>query len=639
MSDRHASGVEKSGRNGFSVGLRGALLLAVGTALLAGIVPTGLLLDRALARELEGRARVELSMATEILADRYSNTSDALMMRAKDVAGGAAVREALLASDPQRALTAADATRDSFGDGAIVVDAQGTSLTIPTPDPTLVDATRRGEMPVDVVVGSGGAWIISLAPVTSEGEWIGAVGIRMVLDESFAGTLAGLTRSDVVLLHDSRLIAASAKADRAVDAARAHAQAGSSAGSGTTDVERVDVRGRETDFLVTSGRLGSATVVFVRDFGDIFGVLPKLRRVAVFSGAGALGLTLLVASILGTVAVRPARRLADAADRLTAGDFDVSLRGSYIREMDRVSNAFDSMRRTLAARMCELVEANETLEDRQRRLAALQGELVRRERQSATGWLVGQLAHEIRNPIAGLRNNLEVLRRRLDGDPEGRNFADLAIDELLRMHELAEQVLDANRPGDGGQEGSDVADATGVARDVASLMAGGARRDGPNIEVRGAGEVRMPRDALKQVLLNLVQNADEASADPVHVTIRIERNATRVRVAVEDDGPGISQEILSRVTDPFFTTKEFDGGSGLGLYIAEGIVRRYGGRLDVENRSGGGARFVLDLPSPAGEAPSSDPVPAAGDPKSGPRQESARPAEARQERSGEGRAR
>lgn len=608
MSQPHTRGTGGDAERGVRIGLRAALLLALGTALAAGIVPTGLLLDRALARELEERARVELEMASEILADRHANTSDALMMRAKDAAGGDRLRTALLSSDAPGALAAAEAARGSFGDGSVVVDRRGDALTDAAPDVSLVEATRRGDMPVDVVVDAGSAWMISLAPVTSGEAWIGAVGIRMALDEGFAGTLAGLTRSDVVLLDGSTVIAASTKAEHAPDAARIHVASGASGTAGATPVERVSVPGREPDFLVSSGRLGSASVVFVRDFSDIFGVLPKLRRVAGVSAAAALILTLLVASILEPSIVRPARRLADAADRLSDGRFDVPLKGSYIREMDRVSKAFDSMRRALAARMAELVEANETLEERQRRLAALQGELVRRERQSATGWLVGQLAHEIRNPIAGLRNNLEVLRRRLADDPEGREFADLAIDELLRMHELAERVLDANRPGNGGAKGAGVPDAAAVARDVAALMTGGARGDGLRIEVEGSGSVGMPRDALKQVLLNLVQNADEASAEPVGVTIRIEPEEERVRVVVEDDGPGIPDEILSRIADPFFTTKDVEGGSGLGLYIADGIVRRYEGRLEIGNAPGGGARFVLDLPTFPGTAvPVADP--------------------------------
>ena len=98
---------------------------------------------------------------------------------------------------------------------------------------------------------------------------------------------------------------------------------------------------------------------------------------------------------------------------------------------------------------------------------------MQRDRLGAAGRLVAQLAHEIRNPIASLRNCLELIRRRVDDDPEAREFADLAIDELLRMHELAEQMLDLNRPRDPGAQRCSASDRR--ARSEPS----GARRRGP----------------------------------------------------------------------------------------------------------------------------------------------------------------
>ena len=115
-----------------------------------------------------------------------------------------------------------------------------------------------------------------------------------------------------------------------------------------------------------------------------------------------------------------------------------------------MSTTFDSMRRALAARLEELGHANVELVDRNARLTALQSDLMQRDRLDAAGRLVAQLAHEIRNPIASLRNCLELIRRRVEHDPEALEFTDLAIDELLRMHELAEQMLDLNRPRDTG---------------------------------------------------------------------------------------------------------------------------------------------------------------------------------------------
>jgi signal transduction histidine kinase len=307
---------------------------------------------------------------------------------------------------------------------------------------------------------------------------------------------------------------------------------------------------------------------------------------------------------------RPVRELSTAAAAVERGEFTVPLPTSRVQEVDVMATTFDSMRRALAARLEELRTANAALVDRNARLTALQSDLMQRDRLGAAGQLVAQLAHEIRNPIASLRNCLELIRRRVVNDAEALEFADLAIDELLRMHELAEQMLDLNRPRDpGAQRCRPVV----VAREVATLSIAGAGRERLSVDVVGDDELEaaMSPDALKQVLLNLVQNGREAyegwtsrPADPARIAINITRGDGGARIEVTDNGPGIPPEILSRIFDPFFTTKDAVHGVGLGLFVAEGLVRTAGGRVTASRASdastggaeGRGASFRIELP-------------------------------------------
>jgi two-component system sensor histidine kinase PilS (NtrC family) len=252
--------------------------------------------------------------------------------------------------------------------------------------------------------------------------------------------------------------------------------------------------------------------------------------------------------------------------------------------------------------LAELEEANRELEDRQERLTVLQGELIQRERLASTGRLLAQLAHEIRNPIASIRNCLEVVRRRAQDDPEAQRFADLAIDELLRMHELTEQMLDVHRPRD---PESSACNVTQVAREVASLVRAGAPASGDlAVSVVGpdTAQAKIAPDSLKQVFLNLGLNAREAMQDRGPIEIVINFRESEVTAEVLDRGPGIPEEILPRVFDPFFTTKAEVQGVGLGLFTAEAVVRTFGGQIRASNRSDGpGARFTVRLPSVEGE--------------------------------------
>ena len=118
----------------------------------------------------------------------------------------------------------------------------------------------------------------------------------------------------------------------------------------------------------------------------------------------------------------------------------------------------------------------------------------------------------------------------------------------------------------------------------------------------------MGPDALKQVLLNLVQNGREAYVGwankppgPARVTIDVARSDGEIRIEVTDNGPGIPETIISRIFDPFFTTKEAVHGVGLGLFVAEGLVRTAGGKIMAGNKTPSGdgqsgAWFRIELP-------------------------------------------
>jgi signal transduction histidine kinase len=226
----------------------------------------------------------------------------------------------------------------------------------------------------------------------------------------------------------------------------------------------------------------------------------------------------------------------------------------------------------------------------------LQAELVQRDRLASAGRLLSQLAHEIRNPIASIRNCLEVVRRRAFNDAEAQRFADMAIDELLRMHELTEQMMDVHRPRD--PKGSACA-VNDIAREVATLLKAGTdpgKQLSVSVVSRHEGSARVAPDSLKQVLLNLGLNAREAMNDEGPIEIVVSSRHGQVTIDFLDRGPGIDEDIISRIFDPFFTTKEQVQGVGLGLFTAEAIVRTYGGRITASNRSDGpGARFTVQL--------------------------------------------
>jgi signal transduction histidine kinase len=565
------------------------LLVLIGLAVLAGTVPAGLVLDRWLTGALEARARADLAASPRMLADRNAAIGMAMVMEAEALAGSPDLSRALMSGDRNAAREVLATSQATAGEGVLLVGRDGSAWAGMSPTATLVDSTRRGMNALAVVADGRSLHAVALAPVVVRGTWAGAAGVSRPFDRDMAETLAGLTRSDVVLVAPGGVVAGATVADTLADALALRAARADSVS---------EVRIGSGRFLVAAAPLApGAKALFVRDLGRELALVPRLRRVLAASGALALAVTLLLGAVLAGRVTAPVRTLADAADRLAGGDFDATVTPSGALEVRRLALAFDEMRRALAARLGEVQSANVALADRSEKLSMLQAQLMQRDRLAATGHLVVQLAHEIRNPVANVRNCLEVIRRRSGDDNDTRKFADLAIEELMRMHTLAENLLDLNRPRDAAGA---VCEPVAVVREVEALL----KLDGlAAVDVRAdtpAVKAIIGPDALKQVLLNLARNASEATTGRATLTITVGAVRDVVRIDVADDGPGIPDNLLPRIFDPFFTTKTAVHGVGLGLFVAEGLVRSVGGSLTARNRAPEpGALFRIEIPAAA----------------------------------------
>jgi signal transduction histidine kinase len=562
---------------------------------LASLVPAALALDHQVAAELRRTAVEDLGRAPMILKDRNTARAEALSMHAMTVAGTEGLLEAVESGRLDQAADLARSAASMYGEDPVIIAGDGVPYVGPGLDSSDLRSVRDGGIRVTYVYDDGVPRAVGVAPLLREGSWIGAAGSSSALDASMATALSALARADVTLLGpDGSLVASTLDTTHARALGAAARAAG---GHKETDaVREVLVDGEPV--WVASGEVGAATtVIFSRIVSQELEALPGVRRGALLAGLLTLGLALGVGTLVAAGLSRPVRALAGAADRVAEGDFEAPVPHSRLDEVERLGDAFRSMRESLRRRIGELADANRALEDRQRRLADLQAELVRQDRLASSARLVAELAHEIRNPVANVRNCLEVVRRGLPAGSEGARFADMAIDEVLRMHELAEHLLDLNRPGDASQGRCDPVK---VAEQVSALA--GAGDSAMDITVTGCigdAHVAMPPDALKQILFNLVQNAREAAGEEGGaVEIRLASVGDTVRLDVVDDGPGLDPDALPHLFDPFFTTKDAVHGVGLGLYIAEGLARRYGGRMDAANRTDAtGAVFSLEVPA------------------------------------------
>jgi signal transduction histidine kinase len=242
----------------------------------------------------------------------------------------------------------------------------------------------------------------------------------------------------------------------------------------------------------------------------------------------------------------------------------------------------------------ELLKANLELEVRVRaRTAELEQEIEKRramersafeaEKLATTGRLAATIAHEINNPLEAVANLIYLLEMDTRLSPEAREHARVAQRELGRVSHIAKQTLSFYR--DSGKPGKfDVATAV---KEVIDLYGPKARARNLRIELLNPdAEIAIQGylGELRQVMSNLLLNAIDASPDGAKIVVRAKqtRAAGRagVRITFADRGPGIPRDLLGKLFQPFFTTKE-QRGTGLGLWVALGIVTRHGGNIQI----------------------------------------------------------
>jgi two-component system, NtrC family, sensor histidine kinase HydH len=212
------------------------------------------------------------------------------------------------------------------------------------------------------------------------------------------------------------------------------------------------------------------------------------------------------------------------------------------------------------------------------------------ERLAALGQIAGTIGHELRNPLAVMETSVHLLRSRIKGDEKAERHLERLAGQISLSTRIIGEIMDLARELPPKRERHSV---RGVVEDaLASMVEGESVR--VSIEPEDELECHVDGVQLRQLLVNLVTNAVQSArsgAKGVELTIR--RDGEELHVRVEDDGPGVPEEIRSRIFEPLFTTKL--RGVGFGLALCRRIAERHGGYIRVSNRETGGAKFEAML--------------------------------------------
>ena len=310
-----------------------------------------------------------------------------------------------------------------------------------------------------------------------------------------------------------------------------------------------------------------------------------LLRNLVYISIGLFAMAVTLALFFSHRLTRPLEVLSNAASKVGRGEFNVSVKQSTGDEIGLLAHSFNDMTSALRQRDEDLINANQAL--------------VQSEKMAAFGQLGAGIAHEVKNPLAGILGYAQLaLRKTEEGNPvreklriiekEAKRCSEI-IGNLMRFarHEKAEyQPISVNDV---------IRDAVAITDHQLSIN---------DNEVQIETDEALPvvhgnSNQLQQVLINLLINAEQALGDQ-HGIVRIASQklpSGRIGIEVADNGPGIPDEIKARIFEPFFTTKPSGKGTGLGMSVAYRIVEEHGGTIRLESEPGQGARFVIELPA------------------------------------------
>jgi len=284
--------------------------------------------------------------------------------------------------------------------------------------------------------------------------------------------------------------------------------------------------------------------------------------------------------LIGREAVRPLHRLVAVMRKVEAGDLTVRADEGRPDELGIAARGFDA---TLAALRRSQAELEAFYRER----------MVRADRFAAVGEIATSLAHEIKNPLAGLSGALELLAEDLAKDPHQAEVVGEMRHQVARLTHTMESLLSFARPAKAKLRSSDV---NGSIEKVLFLI--GQQSRGSPVSVVSHLETPLPPVLadpfqLEQVFLNICLNACQAMKGAGTLTVRSRAGDGNVVVEIEDTGPGIPSELRAQVFKPFFTTKR--EGNGLGLAISARIVAEHGGHIGYRCPAGGGTVFTVTL--------------------------------------------
>jgi two-component system NtrC family sensor kinase len=337
--------------------------------------------------------------------------------------------------------------------------------------------------------------------------------------------------------------------------------------------------------------------------------LKKNRKISIyFTLIAIFCVSVILALFVIRLVVKPVKQLVYATKRVAMGDLNVRTNVKTNDEIGILSSSFNKMIADLRSANLEIqswnIELENKVEERTNKLRMAREQLVQSEKMASLGVLASSVAHEINNPLQGFLTYIKLMQKIISGKEmsqkrldDFKNYLNVMGSEVERLGDMVKNLLVFSRQS---KLEIRISDLNSIIKNSLMLLSNKIRIQ--NIEIDLHLQEAIPQiycdfKQVQQTLMALMINAIEAMPKGGKIIITTQLvDQGKVEITITDTGEGIPKENLRYVFDPFFTTKEDAKGTGLGLFVAYGIIKDHKGTIKVESEIGKGTSFFINLP-------------------------------------------
>ena len=583
------------------------MLIPVVTIMVILVVATILVVNRRITDEFQIEAAQKLSVAAGVFNNSQKIRTRNLLLRYRNVSQEPRCKAVLQTGDPKTVrVFLGELLRELGGEISFFTTDQNLRLADSYGGPPgreselnasefaagsamSVKRAMEGQPNVETILVGTRLFDVVSIPVAVGENIIGTLSFGVEIGQSVAEEFKQLTHAEVVFQANGHVIASTLL--------KRHLQRQLMAafGEGEEPVRQLQLDGEH--FLAVSGQFVTREkdknlgYLLLSSYEQSLSVLQSTQRMLALVSLLGIALSTGVVWVLIRRITQPLRELRDSAEAVGKGDFSRRVQVASRDECGELAGVFNQMTENLKSSREELEKNVETLK-------AMQAQLIQSEKLSAIGEFVAGIAHELNNPLTAVVGFAELLHQS-DVNDRHRRFLELIVTSAQRCHKIVQSLLSFARQHKPERKPTDLHEV--VEASVAILQY---QLRTNNIQIITRFDPHLPKvlgdpHQLQQVFVNLINNARQAiegCRPGGMIRITTETCEQGVRIYFQDDGPGIAQENVAKIFNPFFTTKEVGKGTGLGLSLSYGFIKEHGGSITVESTPGQGATFVIELP-------------------------------------------